>query len=412
MPVRLLDIGIDENTDHHLLRTIKSVNLFSWLTIIGIIFGATNVVFLKGDYPLLPELCFLVVGIIVVLLNHRKKYSQAAFLIILNINCAVFFINEFYDQSTGTYMFYFPLIICITLIYSPGFSFKSIFLYYLISASFFVCTFLFDFDFIKNTNISDANNKILFTYNIIFCFCISVVLIFLLLRVINNQNSKLLNLLNNEKQALQEKEILLAEIHHRVKNNLTVINSLFNLQINSTTNEEAKNILIENSSRILSISKVHEKLYSKNDFSKIEFAEYADELIDEILYSHQLQNNVQINKELQQCELPISTAIPTGLILNEMLTNCFKHAFHQVTNPIINIQLRVVNKQVTISVKDNGIGFNLEQLESTEKLGIILMKSLTEQIDGKIEFKNNNSELTSHSKSGAIVEVTFPMESA
>lgn len=398
--VRLLDIGIDSSTDHYLSRTIKIVNLFSWLTIFGLIFGASNIIFLKSDYPLLPEICFLVFAILSVVLNQQKKYSLAALLTIVNINCAVFFINEYYAKSTGTYLFYFPLIICISLIYSPGTSVKNIVLYYIISGLFLITTFSFDFDFIKNDSIPEASNKILFNYNIIFCISISAVLVFLLIRVINNQNRELMVLLSKEKQALSEKEILLAEIHHRVKNNLAVINSLINLQINSTNNQEAKDILIENSSRILSISKVHEKLYKRGNFSRIDFSEYADELISEILISHKSKKEVKIIKDFQTCDLSISKAIPAGLILNEMMTNCFKHAFEISQNPIISIKLQVQNNAVMMSVQDNGIGFKKEFQKNDQSLGITLMNSLADQIDGKIEFKNND---------GARVILSFPI---
>jgi two-component sensor histidine kinase len=396
--IKLLDIGISSGMNRDLARTIRTVNLFSWLTVLGLVIGSSNALFLKESYPLVQEIIFLIIAVAAIILNYVQRHSAAEFAAMLNINGAVFFVNEFYDESTSPYLFYFPLLICIALLYSPHKSKNNIIIHYMVSAAFFAISFLFDFNFIQNPEISTENNSVLFAYNIIFCIGITGLLVYLLMRIINNQYHELLTLFDKEQQIRKEKEILLAEVHHRVKNNMAVITGLINLQLDKTLSTEAIKALNENKNRILSISKVHEKLYKNPDLGKIEFSSYTKDLINDILSGYKPIYDVKLNLQLGTCEMPVSKAIPVGLILNEAFTNILKHAFDKQNNAVVTITLTKKNNAVSLRIADNGKGFDTNASESEKTLGLSLMNSLAGQIDGTINFTNNN---------GACIEVVF-----
>ena len=193
------------------------------------------------------------------------------------------------------------------------------------------------------------------------------------------------------KKSLKEKEVLLAEIHHRVKNNLAVITGLLELQRYSTPEEDAQNALYESQMRVNSIALIHEKLYQSEDLSQISFDVYIRELSNIILTSlvHG-KNNVQLNIDADTVQLTINQAIPCGLILNEIITNSFKHAFEDTNEGNIDISFKEEEgRQLTLIIEDDGSGLpeNLQE-KSDESLGMTLISTLTKQLKGESEFKN------------------------
>ena len=204
-------------------------------------------------------------------------------------------------------------------------------------------------------------------------------------------------LLTNQKEiinkSLHEKEILLKEIHHRVKNNLQIISSLLNLQSNRIENDEISVLLNESKNRIQAIALVHDKLYRSNDFTSINFKEYLLEILN-------YQKNIYIkpNQELKiesNCEdvhLNLDVAVPLGLIASELITNAFKHGFKNISQPLINLELKRINQnQVVLIVSDNGGGLPTDfDINTSTTLGMELITALTEQINGSVDFKNEN----------------------
>ncbi len=191
--------------------------------------------------------------------------------------------------------------------------------------------------------------------------------------------------------SLEEKEVLLREIHHRVKNNLAVISSVFYLESTTTDHPEALRVLAESRARIQSMALVHEFLYRSDRLSAVDFAEYATQLARQLLDSMQVgQRATTLDLATAPVSLPIDTAIPCGLILNEILTNCLKHAFppdRMPARPTIRLVLERDGDGVcTLSVSDNGVGFVGVDPQQGRTLGLRLMRSLAQQVDGTIEF--------------------------
>jgi PAS domain S-box-containing protein len=194
------------------------------------------------------------------------------------------------------------------------------------------------------------------------------------------------------KKPLKEKEVLLAEIHHRVKNNLAVITGLLELQIYNTDSGDATEVLKSSQMRINSIALIHEKLYQNEDLSQISFDIYLEELTDVILSSlRSSETKVTVNIDAEPIELTISQAIPCGLILNELITNANKHAFPNQDTGNIVITLTEEDNLVRLTVVDNGVGIPDDaDLENPKSLGLKLIRTLSKQLSGKSSFSDNN----------------------
>lgn len=196
------------------------------------------------------------------------------------------------------------------------------------------------------------------------------------------------------KVSLREKESLLKEIHHRVKNNLQVISSVLRLQSDYVKDEQVLELFKDSQNRIRSMALIHEKLYQSSDLSRINLSEYLTELTGNLVRSYTSGSTpVHLTINSSDVWLNIDTAIPCGLIINELVANSIKHAFPVLkeTNEIgIDIQ-HADSEQFTLIVRDNGIGFpETLDFRSTESLGLELVCIFTEQLGGTIELDRSN----------------------
>jgi two-component sensor histidine kinase len=194
------------------------------------------------------------------------------------------------------------------------------------------------------------------------------------------------------KNSLQEKEVLLAEVHHRVKNNLAVISGLLQMQIFSTDNPSLHRLLRESQSRIKSMALIHEKLYQTSTFAQIEFGGYIRDLIHEIQISYpEKAGSVDINLQLKPISLELNNAIPCGLLLNELLSNAYKHAFVGQEHGQIDIRFGEEEGQYMLVVCDNGIGLSPGiNWQQSPTMGMTLIVTLVKQLKGQMEFVTNN----------------------
>ena len=197
------------------------------------------------------------------------------------------------------------------------------------------------------------------------------------------------------KKALEEKEILLKEIHHRVKNNLMIISSLLELQSQYIKDETDYDFFKESKNRAYSMALIHERLYQSTDFKRINFEDYIKKLAFDLFNVYAIDpDQIKLIINVENVMLDIDTAIPLGLIINELLTNSLKYAFpiedHRIDN-IININFRKNNNELTLTIRDNGIGFPQDlDYENNDSMGLDLVNSLTKQIDGIMEINNVN----------------------
>jgi len=196
-------------------------------------------------------------------------------------------------------------------------------------------------------------------------------------------------------RSLHEKEVLLAEVHHRVKNNLAVVSGLLQMQIFSTDHSEVHTILQESQNRIKSMALIHEKLYQNGTFASIDFSDYVRELVSEIGHSYPNQAQaVQVQLDLEPIRLELTVAIPCGLLLNELLSNAYKHAFKGRETGRIDIVLRRKEAHFLLQVKDDGPGLDTSlDIRKTTSMGMKLIQTMVKQLHGQMEFRNEKGLL-------------------
>lgn len=186
------------------------------------------------------------------------------------------------------------------------------------------------------------------------------------------------------RDSLREKEVLLKEIHHRVKNNLQIISSLLELQAIQIQDRETKILFQESQSRVKSMALVHERIYQSDDLSSINYKEYITELADFLFYSYNLPF-VKYTIESEEVRMSIDSAIPCGIIINELISNALKHAFPNNRHGNIVISLKKNNKLIELAVADDGVGMKSDiDIKKSKSLGLELINALVQQLQGNI----------------------------
>ncbi len=192
------------------------------------------------------------------------------------------------------------------------------------------------------------------------------------------------------KDSLSEKETLLKEVHHRVKNNLQIISSVLQLQTGYLKDPQALSAFRECQSRIRSMALIHEQLYQAGNFARIDFVDYVQRLVKSLMSTYRAGDcAVKLTQEIEAVSLNLDTAIPFGLILNEAISNSLKHAFRNRTQGNISVRLRhAADGAFELSVEDDGVGLPRElEVETCNSLGLRLILILANQLQGTLEIR-------------------------
>ncbi len=207
---------------------------------------------------------------------------------------------------------------------------------------------------------------------------------------LSKQRNKIRQQNNIITKALEDKDILLKEIHHRVKNNLQVISSLLNLQSNYISNEKALAAITEGKNRVASMALIHQYLYQKDHITSLDSKEYFDELIDSLLDSYDIEEHqLQLKKEIESIRIDVDTMVPIGLIVNELVSNALKHAWDEHGEKgVLTIQFKEIDDALYLEVSDNGIGMTQEKFLSSNSFGNKLIMSFRQKLDASIEIIN------------------------
>ncbi len=201
--------------------------------------------------------------------------------------------------------------------------------------------------------------------------------------------------------SLCEKEVLLKEIHHRVKNNMQVISSLLNLQARGIEHEQSREILRDTRSRVTSMAMVHEQLYQSPDLARVDFAKHVRSLASYLFRSYgDASGVVAFQEEIGDVDLTLDTAIPCGLIINELVSNALRHAFPDGREGEIRVGLELDNDRYVLVVFDNGVGFPADlDFHATNTMGLQVVNTLAGQLNGTVELDRDG---------GTNVKITFP----
>jgi PAS domain S-box-containing protein len=210
----------------------------------------------------------------------------------------------------------------------------------------------------------------------------------LILTVILRDASERKQAENKLRETLAEKEMLLREVHHRVKNNLQVVSSLLNLQARATGDEELARAFEESQNRVQSMALIHEQLYESHNLSDVDFPEYIRQLASKLFRSYQVRTDrVRLETEISDVRIGVDLAVPCGLILNELISNSLKYAFPKGREGVIYVSVeRMHDGSAVLTVSDDGVGLPSEiGFWNTKTLGLRLVRSLVRQLDGEID---------------------------
>lgn len=188
-------------------------------------------------------------------------------------------------------------------------------------------------------------------------------------------------------KALEEREILLKEIHHRVKNNLQVISALLTLQANHLKDTEAKEALHEGQDRVHSMALIHKDLYQHDNLKGVNAKEYLEQLTQNLLESYNIDDEVILKTDIQEIWLDVDTMIPMGLMVNELISNALKHAFEYRKDGILSIHLNEINDRLILKVSDNGQGVHDIEKMKSKSFGYSLIQSFSRKLKADIDFE-------------------------
>lgn len=204
------------------------------------------------------------------------------------------------------------------------------------------------------------------------------------------------------KAALVEKEVLLKEIHHRVKNNLQVVSSLLSLQSRGVQDDATRQLFKESQNRVQSMALIHEQLYQSKSLSAFDFPEYVRLLAGHLFRSYQVSaSRIELDTNIANVQLGIDMAVPCGLIINELVSNALKHAFPGGSAGKIQVKLTGKRGTASLSIQDNGTGLPEEiGLLNSETLGLRLVRSLVTQLEGEVRIERSQ---------GTEIRIDFPV---
>ena len=194
-------------------------------------------------------------------------------------------------------------------------------------------------------------------------------------------------------KALSDKDVLLREIHHRVKNNLQIVSSLLSLQGRTIQDEIALRAINDGKSRVRSMALIHQNLYQRENLTGVNVKSYVTKLVEELMHTYQIdEEKVTVKLDVKALELDVDTLVPLGLIINELITNAFKYAFPEERTGTLWVSLQTTEGLLIVEVRDDGIGFNQENLRS-DSFGQKLVRSLVKQLNGTMEIKSDDGTL-------------------
>lgn len=342
-------------------------------------------------------------------LNKKKLYAISREAIIVTTNLGIVFFSMYLGFDSGIYLYLFvaPLLVYLLVDFKE---FKRILFYLLFYLSSFCVIYIlkhYQIQLLEGLELKHLDYIYFFNFCSAFIICFGLILYF----ATNNYNyiqnlKRHKELLANEvqlrtesedllKKSIKERELLLSEVHHRVKNNLSIISAFINMQLEHLEDDRDKEIFDQTKDRIYTMALIHNMLYQNGTLSNIDFKEYSERFCQYLQNTLFQDNEIKIKREIEAITMPIDTAIPLAMILNELVSNAYKHAFVGRDKGSIVVGLkRNDDNSLLFWVKDNGIGADHEILESPTT-GMTIVVSLVDQIEGTLEYRSHRGSLFS-----------------
>ncbi len=368
---------------HHQLWEQHIIGKLNKIGILGILNVSIGyILFILFDfYSLTNEILFaFFVMLSTIIVTRYFNFIVAVYVFYIGDFIFYIFFNLKLGIESYSILYYFPMMIGLVQLLGRKETIKHLYTLAIIG---FISIIIVTIGFLQDYTpipIKESTMKVLFTINIISSFSSSLIVSILIMREYINQEREL-------KKALVEKEILLAEVFHRVKNNMNVVTSLLNLKKNTSTSDEVTEALEDCRSRVFSMALVHQNIYRSGNV-ELPFDEYVQELVLEINNAIGNNENTKIEISIDSIYLNLTEAIPCGLIINELITNSIKHANQEFLE--ISVSIYEENDFIHFIVKDNGQGYPKDITGDSKKLGIELIISLAEQLNARYSFESNN----------------------
>lgn len=365
------EIRIIQTTD--VLNFVGDFNVIIALIVLNIIgFGGINIHF------------FIVFALsfFVFVANRLGKYIISSYLFFAIGNYLLSIAVLMMGIDTYALMYFFPITMSVVQIMGRKETYIHLVIWLIIYFINIVLLLTFA-DLYTKLPFDDASKQILVFFNVILAFFCGITIIGVI-------TWNAINLENSIRKNITEKEVLLAEIFHRVKNNLNLVTSLLNIRKNKSNSPEVAEALEDCRNRVFSMALVHDKLYAENHLGQLNLNEFINDLLHsiELNLGEEAEINVFIDEEIY---LSITKSVPTGLILNELFTNMYKHGKVEDRQLVVKLYITKVGKELTIQVCDNGPGISPKK-EKGHNLGLELIDSLTEQLDGEFSLVTKDYE--------------------
>lgn len=380
---KVLNIGIKQEYQPWEIFLTRKLNFITFIAMFNMSVALFFFLLMGYDQFVIHCIWPLLVAPLIIIFNKVKNYIWSAYAFNIIGFVFFFFINLAEGIHSYASVFYFPVIISLVQLLGRRETIKHLIIIgSLCFISIVLIAFGLKYQWLPQlVNVEMETN--LSVFNIILGMFTAITFIVAVVKESLSQERLIKNMLN-------EKEILLAEVFHRVKNNMNIVTSLLNLKKNSSDSFEVREALEECRSRVYSMALVHQKVFNNKNVVSLNFKEYANDLVNDIINSLNGTKSVKTKLIMDDVFLELSNAIPCGLILNELITNSYKHA-GQNGKPIeIEIILKSVGQNVELLVKDNGPGIEKGAQNKPNSLGIELIKSLAGQIEADYGFSNDN----------------------
>ena len=376
----------------------KILQHFIFSEVISLFFGVLYRIY-YNNWEMVPMLAFFaMVAIIAQVFNYKGNYKVAKHILFISTNLLMYFTAFSIGLKTGIYLFYFPIVLSYSFLLDI--KSKQELMFYFAFTLFLFLSILFNIQLIQFIVIQKYESpKFQFEIMAFLSFLLVLYQTYLYVTDRESTQKKLIQTIrdlkiseNKHLQDIKEKEVLLAEVYHRVKNNLSVVSSLINLQMNTIDHEYTKSALMDCKNRVNSMAMIHQKFYEGKNYSKIDFKAYIEGLVDEIKFAYNIKNkNISVESYIDpEINFDLNVAIPCGIILNELISNSFKHAFNNQDTGKIGVSIERENNLFLLRIVDNGSGFEYKnKIESSKTLGLILIQSLSEQLDGTFQYFGN-----------------------
>ncbi|MCC6836998.1 MAG: sensor histidine kinase [Bacteroidia bacterium] len=380
---QFISIGVRDSYQPWETYLTRKVNSITLVGTFNMFMGAFF--FLLMGYPQVAIDCIVVIIVApsVFILNKYKNFVWAAYAFYIIGLCFFISMNLKTGKDSYILLFYFPMIISLVQLLGRRETLKHLLVIagmFIVSAVMIALGYKYDWYAVSISEAAIANTMV---FNIILSVFTAITFIIIVVTESMAQERKI-------KKMLSEKEILLSEVFHRVKNNMNIVTSLLSLKKNSTDSKEVQEALDECRNRVFSMALVHQKIFEREHVIDLNFKDYINELLKELMSSYGIKEQSTIRIDAEDVFIELSNAIPCGLILNEFVTNSFKYAQQPDKKLQINITLKKQNEFIELQLRDNGPGLPSGLITKPNTLGMELMRSLSEQINGDYSFTNEN----------------------